>query len=358
MRILVTGVTGFIGGHLADRLHGAGWEVRGLARDPGDAATLAAQGMEIVQGSLLDRTGVAAAVPGCDAVIHAGAWTGGPGVSDADAWITNVAATGWLLEAARQAGVRRFVYLSSVAVYGLNSAAVIDETAATPPVGQLYPDSKIAAETLVRGAGADGLATTIVRPASTYGPRGGAWTVGPVEQIKAGSLVLLGRDDGLVNPSYIDNFVDGVLLALDSPAAAGETFNICDGIAVTYRDFYLRYAAMLGKTGLRTVPAFVARGAASPPGRWLRRVMGKQPPGPWSVHFRFNPSRFSIDKARRLLGYTPRVSFDEGMRRTEAWLREAGVSLADGIWPIADSRRHLPLATCHLPPATCPLPPD
>ncbi len=324
MRILITGVTGFIGGHLAERLHGAGWAVRGLARDPGDAVALAAQGIEIVRGSLLDRASVATAVPGCDAVLHAGAWTGGPGVSQRDAWITNVAATGWLLEAARQAGVSRFVYLSSVAVYGLNSAALIDETAATPPVGQLYPDSKIAAETLVRGAGEQGLATTIVRPASTYGPRGGAWTVGPVEQIKAGSLVLLGRDEGLVNTGYIDNFVDGVLLALASPAAAGETFNISDGIVITYRDFYLRYAAMLSKNDLRTVPAFVARGAASPPGRWLRRVMGKQPPGPWSVHFRFNPSRFSIDKAQKRLGYVPQVSFDEGMHRTEEWLREAG----------------------------------
>lgn len=324
MRILITGVTGFIGGHLAERLNGAGWAVRGLARDPGDATVLAAQGIEIVRGSLLDRASVASAVPGCDAVIHAGAWTGGASVSERDAWITNVAATGWLLEAARQAGVSRFVYLSSVAVYGLNSAAVIDEIAATPLVGQLYPDSKIAAETLVRGAGEAGLATTIVRPASTYGPRGGAWTVGPVEQIKAGSLVLLGRDEGLVNTGYIDNFVDGVLLALASPAALGETFNICDGTTVTYRDFYLRYAAMLGKSDLRTVPAFVAKGAASPPGRWLRQLMGKQPPGPWSVHFRFNPSHFSIAKAQKLLGYAPRISFDDGMQRTEIWLHEAG----------------------------------
>ena len=141
---------------------------------------------------------------------------------------------------------------------------MIDETAATPLVGQLYPDSKIAAETLVRGAAEQGLATTIVRPASTYGPRATAWTIGPVEQIKAGSLVLLGRDDGLVNTGYIDNFVDGVLLALSSPAAAGETFNICDGVTTTYRDFYLRYAAMLGKTSLPTVPALRGQRRGSP----------------------------------------------------------------------------------------------
>ena len=324
MRILITGVTGFIGGHLAERLNGAGWAVRGLARAPEHAAALAAQDIEIVQGSLLDRGSLASCMYACDAVIHAGAWTGTPGVPEDEAWTTNVAATGWLLEAARQARISRFVYLSSVAAYGVNRAPVIDETARTPLVGQLYPDSKIAAETLVRGAGEQGLATTIVRPASTYGPRGGAWTIGPIEQIKAGSLLLLGKDEGLVNTGYIDNFVNGVLLALSSPAAVGETFNICDGVTTTYRDFYMRYAAMLGKASLPTVPAFLARGAATSPGRWLRRLMGKQPPGPWSVHFRFNPSRFSIDKASRLLGYTPSISLDEGMRRTEAWLRDAG----------------------------------
>ncbi|HSN74203.1 MAG TPA: NAD-dependent epimerase/dehydratase family protein, partial [Anaerolineae bacterium] len=263
-------------------------------------------------------------IHGCDAVLHTAAWTGGTGLSEQQAWIVNVAATGWLLQAAQEAGVQRFVYFSSVAVYGLNPAPLIDENALTPPVGQLYPDSKIAAETLVRAAQADGLPTTIVRPASTYGPRGSAWTIGPVEQIKAGRLVLLGRDEGLVNTGYIDNVVDGVLLALRSPAAVGETFNLCDGTAITYREYYSRHAAMLGRERLPVYPAILARGAISPPGRWLRRLLGKPVPGPWSYHFRFNPSRFSIAKAQRALGYAPRVDLDEGMRRTERWLREQG----------------------------------
>jgi nucleoside-diphosphate-sugar epimerase len=257
-------------------------------------------------------------------VLHAAAWTGGPEMDERTAWISNVAATGWLAQAAQAAGVQRFVYFSSVAVYGLNPAPVIDESAPTPPVGQLYPDSKIAAETLVRAAQADGLAATIIRPASTYGPRSAAWTIGPVEQIKAGRLVLLGEDRGLVNTGYIDNVVDGVLLALHSPSAAGETFNLCDGAAITYREFYGRYAAMLGRERLPVYPAWLARGAVSPPGRWLRRMLGRPAPGPWSYHFRFNPSRFSIAKAQRVLGYAPAIDLDEGMRRTEQWLRAQG----------------------------------
>jgi len=313
-----------MGSHLAERLLAEGIAVRGLARRPADAAFLAQQGAEIVQADLAERAGLERAVRDCQVVLHTAAWTGGPGLDEQQAWTINVAATGWLLQAAASAGAQRFIYFSSVAVYGLNAAPLIDESAPTPPVGQLYPDSKIAAETLVRAAQTDGLPTTIIRPASTYGPRGSAWTIGPVEQIKAGRLVLLGEDRGLVNTGYIDNLVEGVLLALHSPAAAGETFNLCDGTAITYREYYQRYAAMLGRERLPVYPAWLARGAVSPPGRWLRRLLGRPVPGPWSYHFRFNPSRFSIAKAQRLLGYAPAIDLDEGMRRTEQWLRAQG----------------------------------
>ncbi len=324
--VLVTGITGFIGGHLAERLLGQGVPVRGLARRPEAARWLAAQGAEIVAGDLLDPSTVADAVAGCSAVLHAGAWTGGGTARDAETgWAINVAGTAHLLQASQAAQVNRFVFFSSVAVYGLNDSPWVDENAPTPLVGQAYPDSKIAAEALVRAAHAQGLATTILRPACTYGPRGSAWTVNVVEQIQAGRLMLLGQDEGLVNTGYIDNLVDGVLLALHHPAAVGETFNLCDGEVVTYRQFYLRYAAMMGRTSLPTLPAWVARGAASAPGQLARRLLGRPAVGPWSYHFRFNPSRFSIAKAQRVLGYQPQIDFDEGMRRTEVWLREAGI---------------------------------
>ena len=177
-----------------------------------------------------------------------------------------------MLRAAAAAGVERFVYISSVAVYGLNRAPLIDESMPTPPVGQLYPDSKIAAEAIVRGSG---LPYVIVRPASTYGPRGDAWTLGPIRQIRAGNLVLLGRDDGLVTPGYIDNVVDGLVLALTHPAAPGEAFNLCDDRAVTYREFYMAYARMLGRDRLPTVPAWTA-GLV----RTRARALGAPPPRP------------------------------------------------------------------------------
>ncbi len=319
--ILITGVNGFIASHLAERLRREGRAVRGLARRPESAAWLADQGVEVVGGDLLDADALARAVEGCATVMHAAAWTGGPELTPEQAWRTNVAGTFGVIEAARDAGIARLVYISSVAVYGLNSAPLIDESMPTPPVGQLYPDSKIAAESAVR---ASGLPYVIVRPASTYGSRGMAWTVGPIAQIKRGRLILAGADTGLVTPGYIDNVVDGLLLTLTHPAAVGEAFNLCDDRAVTYREFYLTYARVLGIERLPSLPVWVYKAARNPVVNAARRLAGRQPAGAWSWHFRFNPSQFSVAKAQRLLGYTPAIDFAEGMRRTETWLGENG----------------------------------
>jgi nucleoside-diphosphate-sugar epimerase len=320
--VLITGANGFIAGHLAERLQREGWRVRGTVRRAGAATWLARQGVEVVEADLMNRESLVRAAEGCGAVIHAAAWTGGPDLSAEHAWSSNVAGTGHVLAAAAAAGVERFVYLSSVAVYGLNRDPVIDEAAETPAIGQLYPDSKIAAEGLVRESGQP---CVIVRPASTYGPRGTAWTIGPVEAIKQNRLILLGRDDGWVTPGYIDNVVDGLLLTLSHPSALGNTFNLCDDRSVTYREFYLAYAAMLGRQSLPAVPAWLASLSRTRPANLARKMVGRQAIGPWTLHFRRNPSRFSVERAKQVLGFEPRVSFEEGMRRTEVWLRSAGL---------------------------------
>ena len=330
--VLLTGITGFIAGHLAERLLSEGLSVRGTARRAGQTLEVSGQpsvdttsqvspGFEIVQADLLDPASLDRAAAGCRAVVHAAAWTGGPEPAPEAGYRVNVEGTRNVLAAAQATGAERFIYISSVAVYGVNSAPLVDESMPTPPVGQAYSDSKIAAEKLVRDSG---LPYVIVRPASTYGPRGTAWTIGPIEQIKRGTLVLLGRDAGLVTPGYIENVVDGLVLMLAQAAALGETFNLCDDRAVTFREFYLAYARMLGKERLPTVPGWFAGLARSTPGNVARRILGRPPVGPWSLHFRRNPSQFSVAKAQRVLGYAPQVNFAAGMQRTEAWLREAG----------------------------------
>ena len=315
--ILITGVGGFIASHLAERLLREGQPVRGLARRPERAGWLADLGVEVVAGDLLRPESIAQAADGCAAIVHAAAWTGGSEISEDAGYRANLEGTANVLAAARSAHVERLVYLSSVAVYGLNNAPVIDETMPTPVVGQAYPDSKIAAEELVRRSD---LPTVVVRPASTYGPRGEAWTCSILRQIQQGRLVLLGADDGLVTPGFIDNVVDGLCLALTHPDAVGQAFNLCDATSVTYREFYLAYARMLGKNSLPTLPSFAAHLARTLPANLLRRMLGRPVVGQWSLHFRLHRSRFSIAKAQRLLGYSPDIDFSEGMRRTAEWV--------------------------------------
>jgi nucleoside-diphosphate-sugar epimerase len=318
--VFITGIGGFIASHLAERLLREGIAVRGLTRRPEAAAWLVTQGAQVTKGDLLDAVAVARAVAGCRVVVHAAGWAGNASVPPDLAWRTNVEGTANVLTAAKGSSVERFVYISSIAVYGLNRAPQIDESMPTPFVGELYPDSKIAAEAEVR---ASSLPNIIVRPASTYGPRGEGWTVGVTKQIRHG-MSLLGHDDGLVTPGYIDNVVDGLWLTLTHQGGLGHVFNICDDRAVTYREFYLAYAYMLGLDNLPTVPVWRVMLARTKLAYVLRRVTGRPSAGPWSTHFRFNPSQYSIEKARRLMGYEPQVDFAEGMRRTETWLRANG----------------------------------
>ena len=115
-----------------------------------------------------------------------------------------------------------------------------------------------------------------------------------------------------------------MILTLRHNDALGEAFNLCDDRAVSYRQFYLAYARMLGLDALPTLPGIVAHLARLGPAQLMRQLTGRPAAGPWSLHFRFNPSQFSVTKAKRLLGYEPRIGFEEGMRRTEAWLRASG----------------------------------
>lgn len=319
--VLVTGATGFVGSHLAERLVADGARVRVLVRDPYKLIDSLRDRVEVVTGDLLQPDCFAPATQDIDTVFHVAAWLGQPNRSDV-AHAVNVTATRQLAEAARSNGVRRFIYTSSIAVYGPVQSGVIDETQPHWLVApHAYGETKSLGERAALETQTDRFGVTIIRPAMVYGARGSSWTTLPVKLAQRGLPSLVGGGYGLSHPVYVENLVDAYLLAAECDAAIGEAFTISDD-DVDWREFFGRYAAMLGKRARSLPVALVWIGAllAEAAARITRR-----PPSISRAQLGFitGRARLSTAKAQRLLGWSPRFSLDEGLRRTEAWLREA-----------------------------------
>ena len=315
-RVLVTGASGFIGGRIAERLaQEEGARVRVFVRRP--VETLHATSL---QGDMTDADAVRRVVDGCDVVIHCAAKQFPPGTR-AQFIAENVGGFENLARAALACGVTRFVHLSTINVHGYPPPPGCHADSPLRESGDFYSDSKIATEHVAwRYYRECSLPLVVVRPACTYGPRGGAWTLTPLKRVRAGKRVLIGDGSALCNPAYIDNLVDLIFLATKNEAAVGQSFIGSDGTGVPWREFYGAYARMLGITRLNSVPLLAARAIALA-SEVAARVTGKRPfVARQSVEFYSHRVVYNISKAQNLLGYIPRVSFEEGMQQTYRWL--------------------------------------
>jgi oxidoreductase len=326
---LVTGATGFIGGHVVSRLVRDGGSVRCLVRRSSDTSLLRELGVEIVVGDLTSARSLAAAVAGCRWVVHCGAlvsdWATRSEISD-----VNVGGTHNVVDAAVSASVQRLVHVSTTDVYGHPGGAAVDETYAATRFRNWYAETKLAAEAEVRRAErTQGLDAVILRPATVYGPRS-TDVVGEIARaIRGGHMVLIDRGRAIAGLCYVDNLVDLAMLALRHDAARGQAFNATDGLDVTWRRFTDDLAEGLDRPRVRwSLPYGLANavGLALESGyRLLRRTTGlttapllsRQAVGVMGLD-----QDFSNAKARALLGWEPRVDYAAGIEATLGWLRE------------------------------------
>jgi nucleoside-diphosphate-sugar epimerase len=313
-KVFISGALGFIGSVLADRYRKAGVDVRGV-----DVRADPEKG--VVQGDIAEPGPWQEHARGCDLVINTAAYVGFGGDLDA-VWRVNVLGTARMINTAAAGGAERFVQFSSVTTFGFEYPDGVDETYPVRLTGNPYPDSKIASEQVTLQAHVSGdIEATIIRPGDVYGPGSRGWTVLPVKMIKSGQLILPAGGRGQIGPVYVDNLVDGVTLAADSPAAVGEIFTIADGYAIDTADFFGHYARMLGKSSPRAVPTPVARTIAAAGGR-IEKALGRDTEmSSASIDYIAKRGGYSIEKACRILGYEPKVGLEEGMRRCEEWLR-------------------------------------
>jgi nucleoside-diphosphate-sugar epimerase len=194
------------------------------------------------------------------------------------------------------------------------------------PDGNPYVDTKIASEQVVLQAHAAGeVEAVVVRPGDVYGPASRPWVLLPLEAIRARQFVLPAMGRGLHSPVYVDDLVDGLVLAALHPAAAGGVFTITGTTGVRCDDYFGRLHRMLGRRGPVVLPTAVAVALAEAADRANRARGHRTEVNAISMRYLARSGSYSIEKARRVLGYEPRVDLDEGMRRTEAWLRGEGL---------------------------------
>jgi len=285
---------------------------------------LRASGALLVEGDLRDTQVLARLVEGSDAVLHVAAVYRTAGHPDRYYHDVNVSGTERLLEAAARAGVRRFVHTSTVGVHGHVERPPADETAPFAP-GDVYQKTKAEAETLALEFGRrSGLPVTVVRPGAIYGP-GETRLLKLFRAIARGRYAIVGSGEPFYHPVYIDDLVDGFLLALEREEAVGEAFIVAGPRYVSQRDL----AEIIARhTGGRVLPFRVPAWPLRLAGALCEALcvpFGLNPPlHRRRVDFWVKSRAFSIDKARRLLGYAPRVDLEEGIARTAAAYREAG----------------------------------
>jgi ornithine--oxo-acid transaminase len=328
---LVTGASGFIGGHVAERLVQAGYQVRCLVRATSDTALVDSLGVELAVGDLSDAASLAAAMEGCRYVIHCAAQVTDWGTVQELVQV-NVKGTTNLLEAAAQASVDRFVHVSTTDIYGYPDAAGVDEDHPPPATFEnWYAETKRAAEAEVRRFERErALPVVILRPATVYGPRSLDLVQNIAGALRGGYMLLVDGGRAVAGLAYVDNVVDAALLALRHDQAPGQAFNVGDGLALTWRQFTDDLARGLGCDPARfDAPYWLANavGFSLETGYRLLRQLTRLHSAPLltrqAVHVLGTHQDFSIQKARARLGWTPRVDYETGLAATLSWLKAA-----------------------------------
>ena len=324
---LITGATGLLGSHIAEKLTAAGQPVRALVRPTSDTRFLDSLGVEKVIGDVTDPASLSGAMDGVTTVYHAAAQVGDWGKWQ---WFVDVTIHGTrnMLAEAKSAGVKRFLHVSSISAYGHpdGEGMIVDETA---PLGvqlhkwSYYSRAKAEAEQLAWDAHQRGdVPVTVVKPSWLFGERDRASVPRLIRAIRAGKTKFIGDGTNRLNLTYAGNEAEGCILAATLDKALGESYNLSNDGVITQGEYFNKIAACIGaKPITKKVPYKIVYKAA-----FLMELFGhlfgrKTPPlvTRYSVWLIGRRCFFSADKARRELGWQPTVGYDESIERSVKW---------------------------------------
>lgn len=326
MTTLVTGATGFLGGHIVRALIDRGRRVRAFVRPTSRVAPLIAQNVEIVTGYIENSADVLRAAEGVATIYNAAGAFRTFAQSDDHFYAVNARGVDNVLEAARRCGVARTVHCSTIGVHGDVPEIPCHEESPLNP-GDPYQRSKLEGDSHARDAFRTGDPPgVVVRPASMYGP-GDRRFLKLFRSVQRGTFRVFGDGRTLFHGIYIDDLVDGFLLCGEHPEALkGEVFILAGPRWVTLDELVGLVARAVGARPPRMHLPLGPLLAASRLCDAVFTPLGIEPPlHPRRAHFFVNNRAFSTEKARRILGFEPRVDIAEGIARTAAWYVRQGL---------------------------------
>ncbi len=321
MKVLITGGTGFIGSRLALRYLEQGGSVFILGQENTHAESanrqlLEESGARVFLGSITDSALLDQVIDGTDVVYHLAAAQHEMNVPDERFTAVNVTGTRNVLEAGARAGVRRFVHASTIGVYGPSDETIDEDSPCRPE--NIYGRTKLEGERVVLGW-RDRLPIVVLRVPEVYGP-GDRRLLKLFRAIKRGRFFVIGRGENWHHPMYVDDLLQGLVRAAAVPAAVGEVLGLAGPEPVTTNQMVRAVALAVGSPPPRLRAPLAPFSALATMLELTMRPLGVQPP----LHRRrldFFRKSFSIStrKARRVLGVSPRLSFEEGAARTARW---------------------------------------
>jgi len=324
---LVTGATGFIGSFIAEDLVKRGEHVKALVRDTSDTRFLEKLGVEIFRGDLNDHDSIYEAVKGVDKIFHSAAMVG-DWVPREEAFRVNVDGTRQLLEAASKEKVKRFVFISSLAVLGMKNHHKTPSHAERIKTGDVYADTKIDSEELVVKYGmSNNIPVTAIRPGFVFGPRDNKVIPRLVDFLKRGKYIFVGSGRNKINMIYVENLSDIVIKASCSDKAVGQVYNVTNDSGMTMMDLVYMASDLWGyRKPAKHVPKAFAYFLCSVLEFFAKITNAKEPPLLNKTRLKFLSLNldFDISKIKKDLGYRPKIDMLEGLKRTKQWMEENG----------------------------------
>ncbi len=313
--LLITGIGDFIGLRAAEMAIQRGIKVHGLESSQDKAKKAQELGAQVFVGSISNKEILEKACNGADIVFHTVSVIEAGGSMDLFRSV-NVGGAVNTAKAAKKAGVRAFVHLSTVMVYGFCFPNYVTEEGPLRGENNACCQTKIESEIeVLKFNNPTDFGVIVIRAGDVYGPGSDVWVVRPLQYMQKKKFVLADGGRGLINYVYLDNLIDAMFLAVEKEAY-GEAFNITDGRQTTWKEYCTRLAEIGGfPKPVISMPALLVKTA-------IRRQGKKADLLPESVDFITRTHAYSIEKARRVLGYEPRINFDEGMARTAEWLQK------------------------------------